>query len=483
MATWLPGNSLLTDVGMEILIKVKAGIGAITVTRVAAGSGRVSSSSLSSLMSVSGVQKPMTITKRKAYSSGSEITVNITNTDYSEEFPLNQIGVYVTHPDFVGEQLYHITQCEAEGYDLIPASTSGPSTLEYTLYMMHGNSSSVNITVNPQGTVSSLDFEAFKSSNATQHQELVDSLEAFRGGIREGKLITVDAEGNLVASGKTTVSGYPITVTNAIDHRALSLSIEGNSTQATPKPSTPVYPVDCKILNVRSETPSFTTKAITFPTPIVLRSLGDYKDTIEWDGAKWWKVQRIQEVVMDGTTNRIYSSSGSSSATYCRYALTTGSYKLIQDHVTSAPIQTSHGNATFPDETAELYAYHWTSNSAICCHILNTISGVTSSQSMADKGTTINAWLKAQYDAGTPLKVRYVLKTPVVTEISISDVLVVYSTKTDLSCSYEGNIPYMRLGYALNTTDATIMYILNSLTRKSEVTTANTFAVATIVEE
>lgn len=484
MAIWKTENSMLTQVGVEILNKFKSGDGkGITITRIVAGTGRVSSSQLFRQTTVSGTQKEMTIYGKNVVEGGSEIAFSINNTDFTESFELNQIGVFVTHPDYAGEQLYHISQCEEEGADLIPPHSETPVKLEYSLFLEHSNDSSITITIDPLKSVNVEVFNAFKEEVDTSFEEIKSDFTSFKSGVKEGKLFTADVYGNLVSSGKHSVRGYPISVNDAMGFRALSLSIEGKSTQTTaPTPSNPVYYVNSKIEDIRNYNGS-TAKYISFPSVIELRSLGDYKDTIEWDGAKWWKVQRIQELTIDGTINKVYSSNGSSSATYCRYALTLGSYKLIQDHVSTAPVESTHGNAVHPNDTADFYAFHYTSSNAICCHILNTITGVTSTQTATEKENAINAWFKAQYDAGTPVKVRYVLKTPIVTEITLSEVLEMHPTLTELSCSAEGNNPTMVLGYVINTTDPTTMYILKSLARKAEISTANSFATATLYEE
>lgn len=481
MATWKSENSMLTQVGLEILNKIKTGDGKIAITRVVAGSGRVPASQLFQQTTISGTVKPMVISGKDIRNSGCEISVYITNENFTESFSLNQIGVFVSHPDYQGEQLYHISQCESTGSDIIPSVEDTPVTFGYSLFLEHGNSEFADITVDPQGMVSNQAFEAYKEIAEAQHTTLEGKLNTFKSGAQTGKLITVDSNGNLIASGKATASGSSIIVTDAITHRALSLSVEGKSTQnGTPTVSAPIYPVDSKITYVRTTNGS-NPKLISFPSVVELRSLGDYSDTIEWDGAKWWKVQRIQEVVLDGTTNGVYYD-GNSSKTYCRYAITSGTlYKQIKDHISTAPILTSHGNTV--GETSELYAFHYSSNGGIVGHFLNTVTGVDPSvqTTMQTKCAKINEWLKAQKDAGTPVKVRYVLKAPIVTEISLTDVLEMYANRTEISCYSEGNTPNMRLGYALSTTDDTIMYILNSLTRKSEVLTANTFATATIV--
>ena len=184
MATWKAENSMLTQVGVEILNKIKAGVGSITVTRVVAGSGRVPASQLFQQTALSGTIKPMVITQKDVRDSGCEISIYITNADYTESFDLNQIGVYVTHPDYLGEQLYHISQCESVGFDVIPALGETPVTFGYSLFLEHGNSESINLTVDTQGMVRIYEFSAFK------------------GDITFGNLIEVDSEGNLKDTGK-----------------------------------------------------------------------------------------------------------------------------------------------------------------------------------------------------------------------------------------------------------------------------------------
>lgn len=164
MAKWRAENSMLTKWGIEILNKVKAGIGSITVTKIVAGSGRVSESLLSSQTKVSGTTKPMVLSNKESRPDGSEISVYIQNNGFTEDFILNQIGVFVTHPDYEGEQLYHISQCDADGYDTIPAFEDTVTTFGYSLFLENGNSSSINITVSPQGMITRDEFDSYKES-------------------------------------------------------------------------------------------------------------------------------------------------------------------------------------------------------------------------------------------------------------------------------------------------------------------------------
>lgn len=161
MATWRSENSMLTARGIEITSKIKAGIGSITITRIVAGSGRVSESLLSRQTQVSGITKPMVLSHTESREGGSEITLYIQNEGFTEDFILNQIGVYVSHPDYEGEQLYHISQCDADGYDTIPAFEDTVTTFGYSLFLENGNSSSINITVNPQGMVPRPEFDKY----------------------------------------------------------------------------------------------------------------------------------------------------------------------------------------------------------------------------------------------------------------------------------------------------------------------------------
>lgn len=191
MATWRAENSMLTQKGIEILNKIKSGVGNITISRIVAGSGRVSSvSQLFNLSSVSGDTKPMVLTQVNTRGTGSEISIYISNEDFIEDFSLNQIGIYVTHPDYEGEQLYHISQCESTGVDIIPALNETPVTFGYNLFLEHGNSESISITVDPQGMVTLEQFNNFK------------------GNIIPHNLVSVDEDGNLKDSGKSIEEVY-----------------------------------------------------------------------------------------------------------------------------------------------------------------------------------------------------------------------------------------------------------------------------------
>lgn len=165
MATWKSENSLLTSVGEEIFNKLKVGQGAITISRIVTGSGRVAPSQLLKQTTISGVQKECTLNKANTSNVGSELSFIITNEGFTEPYSINQIGVYVTHPDYTGEQLYHISQCEEDDFDTIPPYSENAVTLDYSLFLVHGNSSSIVINIDPDGMVSIREFNEFKANN------------------------------------------------------------------------------------------------------------------------------------------------------------------------------------------------------------------------------------------------------------------------------------------------------------------------------
>ena len=620
MATWKSENSLLTLRGVEILNKLNLGQGQIAITRIVAGSGRVAESALYKQTAVSGETIDLVIDAYHTDEVGTELSFHLSNEGFTQPFNLHQIGVYVTHPDYEGEILYHISQCDAEGADLIPAFAGNVLVMTYSLYLVHGNSSSISITIDPLGMVTKEEFENFKLATNEllvpindRVTALTSAFNSFKNSIQAGKLVSVDANGNLIASGLKTVSGSAkISVSDAIEHRALSLSVAGVTTQETPTVTSPKPFVSTKVFDVRSrsngknlfdinatpikkgddkystitvsgntlnavvpsgaKTPylgylihttvgksyaiSFTattnsvisykeldvpidnitsaefgtditgTKVYTatkpyllvcvhptqvytgftfgitnlqveqsssatayapfvgsttiFPTSVELNSIGDVKDTIEWDGAKWWKVQRIAEVVLDGTVNKFTYTSAASTYIRGKVSINSNSSLYITDILTNSKVLSNYGNSDAMSETKEFYGFYASGNVGL--HILYSAFGIDSSLTSADRATAFNNYLVARNTAGNPIKVRYVLATPVVTEIPVTEVLDMFATSTEVAVTHINSAPTNKLGYAISSTDDTTMYILKSLARKSDVQVANTFAVATLLE-
>ena len=172
MATWRAENSMLTKKGIEILNSIKAGEGDIVITKVVAGSGRVSESLLYNQTSISGETKLFNITSINTSSSGAELEIYIENSDFVESYDLHQIGIYVYHQIY-GEQLYHISQCDADDFDTIPPIADNAVTYGYSIFMEHANSSKVTITVNPEGMVTKEEFMELEARVGSSSRNLL----------------------------------------------------------------------------------------------------------------------------------------------------------------------------------------------------------------------------------------------------------------------------------------------------------------------
>lgn len=159
MATWNPDNVVLTQKGNEVLSKVQAGVGKLTVSRVVSGGGYVSPAQLYRQTAVTDLKQELTVTKTITDEQGSELALVLSNADLTTEYDLYQLGIYVTHPDFTGEVLYVIAQCNTDKPDHIPLPSVTVATMSYSMYMEHSGTANVEITIDPAGqlTVGDLD--------------------------------------------------------------------------------------------------------------------------------------------------------------------------------------------------------------------------------------------------------------------------------------------------------------------------------------
>lgn len=170
MAIWNSDNVVLTATGSEILSKVKAGIGSITVSRVVTGAGFVSPSLLYKQTEVTKIKQEVIIQSVTTRLEGSTMDLRFNNDSLTESYSLYQIGVYVTHPDYVGEKLYLIAQCDTNSPDTIPLPTVTPASFSYSLFMVHSGTSQINISVNSAGSVSTEVFDSLRQEFIT-HKE------------------------------------------------------------------------------------------------------------------------------------------------------------------------------------------------------------------------------------------------------------------------------------------------------------------------
>lgn len=153
MATWNYDNVLITLKGSEALSKVQMGVGKLTVSRVVTGAGFVSPSQLIKQTAVTNIKQNLTILNVSTDSTGSELSLSLSNADLTEAYDLYQIGVYCTHPDFTDEFLYLIAQCDTANPDHIPLPSETIASLSYSLYVEHSGTTNFEVVVNPAGQV------------------------------------------------------------------------------------------------------------------------------------------------------------------------------------------------------------------------------------------------------------------------------------------------------------------------------------------
>lgn len=163
MATWNKENIVITQAGEALLSKVIVGDGKLTISRIVTGAGYVSPAALYKAKEVSNIVQEAKIVGYNTSSNGSEILVQVDNTDLTEAYDLYQIGVYVTHTDTAEEVLYLIAQCDTDNPDRLPLKDDTPVTFSYNLYVAHSGTDNVTINVSETGNLPSKAFYEFKT--------------------------------------------------------------------------------------------------------------------------------------------------------------------------------------------------------------------------------------------------------------------------------------------------------------------------------
>lgn len=229
MALWNSDNIILTKIGSEILSKVQAGVGKLTITKIVTGAGYVSPAQLYNQTAVTKETQNMSILNTKTDERGSVVEVQINNDALEKEYDLYQIGVYVQHQDYSGDQLYLIAQCDTANPDHIPLPSVTPVSLNYSLYIEHNNVPEITITVDPNGVVSNATFNEFKEevnnqftivNEALDNVYKINSKATYSDGVvsitsPEGaEIITFYAPSDFKESDTYTLNGTPITLTD-----------------------------------------------------------------------------------------------------------------------------------------------------------------------------------------------------------------------------------------------------------------------------
>ena len=181
MAIWEPSNIILTNIGKEILSKVQAGVGSIAVSRVV--TGKTSSANLATLTAIPSIAQEALISSVHTDINGSALEIQVKNIGLATEYDLYQIGVYVTHVDYVGEKLYMVAQCTEP--DHVPLPTVTPLVLNFSLYLAHSGTTNVSITTSNAGLVTMTTFTNLQGAveTHTNNSSIHNRIELLTGAI------------------------------------------------------------------------------------------------------------------------------------------------------------------------------------------------------------------------------------------------------------------------------------------------------------
>ena len=133
-----------------------------------------------------------------------------------------------------------------------------------------------------------------------------------------------------------------------------------------------------------------------------LRKIGDYGDSVSSDGTV---TRRIKKIVLDGTET--YTKNNTSATDYLYYA---GRGSLLPSSISQTPIMCSHLQEVATAPTGENTGISTTNNfNAV---YLNFGADIMNAQTSGNTANGLKEYLAAQYSAGTPVCVWYVLATP-----------------------------------------------------------------------
>lgn len=202
MAVWKPENFVITNTGLGILSRIASGTGDLTITRISSGSGFIAPASLRTMTQLTNKKQDFTLTKKEVLSQSIVINIRLTNEGLSESYDLSQIGIFVTHPDFSGEKLYMVAQCEQGTADSLPLPDLGILSLNYSLSIAYSPGTTVNVNV-------------LEADVALKHDvdEAVNNIHTILNTLQSDLTETDNKFGNLSFSINPTDGGLDITYT------------------------------------------------------------------------------------------------------------------------------------------------------------------------------------------------------------------------------------------------------------------------------
>ena len=186
----------------------------------------------------------------------------------------------------------------------------------------------------------------------------------------------------------------------------------------TPTPDYPQQIYDLSDVTVTSrgktleemETPYDIYRCTSATIPLTLRSCGDDKDCLQNDGQAVNLYAYIKEIVIDGTANNfVCNVVGSASSQACSFFVKYNgtNYDRLK---AGSTISNTHGFTAVPKSDSGNYLPYIT--------IPWSVLGLTDVPTTAEANEAAKAYCAEQNALGTPLIMRYVLYTPVETEIT-----------------------------------------------------------------
>lgn len=157
MSTWV---AKVTYQGKALLAKLSQG-NTLDITTAKTGSGSVDVLELQAQSSVASPQQTPEIHPVSYPEEGKvALPISVSNAGLTTSYTIRQIGVYANDPDD-GEILFFIAQAEDGGVDMLSSTLVSSYTANFVFYVKFDQAGSVNVTVDPAGTVTQTGMEHY----------------------------------------------------------------------------------------------------------------------------------------------------------------------------------------------------------------------------------------------------------------------------------------------------------------------------------
>lgn len=216
MAIWSASNIVMTTIGAEILAKVQQGVGSITLSTIRTGAGYVTPANLASQTGVTTPAQVLSLVGRQATAEGSVLEVQLMNTNLAQAYDLYQIGVYVTHPDYTGDQLYMIAQCDTSDPDHIPLPSETVLIMSYSLKMLHSGVATITATFSAAATVTTDSNQTISGVKTFSVSPEVPAPASSASAINKGYADSLDATSVKLAGSQTITGAKTFTGTTVL---------------------------------------------------------------------------------------------------------------------------------------------------------------------------------------------------------------------------------------------------------------------------